>query len=325
MEFSLPGSYTSRNPGISFSVGSTPLRCAFFKKEVHMANPSASFPEPQPRYAIRKILVAHDGSPASENALNDAIEIARAFDSEIVLTRVELSDGDLTSTSLAARKSETVSELEQLQQQLAQQDVKSHILVRTGIVGDTLFDITHKERGDLLMLGAYGHGRRDRQTLGSTAEHLLRSIPCPALTYGPLAESGLMQRLKTGRPILVPIPMPFPLSDLDFAAQIADLFHSSIELLHVIQGPHLPRIRSKQEKACRALARGLKKQGVNACSTIFFGVPEVFIHAVAVERNTPLILMPLQRRDRLSSITSDNVAAQIIRKSHVPVMSYRLE
>lgn len=293
-----------------------------------MANPSASLqqsPQSRPRYAIRKILVAHDGSPASENALKDAIGLAREFGSEIVLARVELPGEEFSASSLASRKLENISDLEQIQQQLSQQGLKSHILTRTGLVGDTLFDISHKERGDVLMLGAYGHGRRDRQTLGSTAEHLLRSIPCPALTYGPEAQAGLIERLKEGHPILVPIPMPCAQCDLDFAGQIASLFHSPVELLHVIQGPHIARTRIKHEKACRELARGLEKQGVKTCCTIFFGVPEVFIHAVAVERSTPLILMPLQRRDRLSSITSDNVAAQIIRRSRVPVMSYRLD
>jgi nucleotide-binding universal stress UspA family protein len=293
-----------------------------------MANPSASLlksPQPRPSYAIRKILVAHDGSQAAENALKDAIDIAREFNSEIVLVRVELPGDDYSSTSLAADKSEAADDLQQIHNALSQQGIQSHILMRTGLVGDTLFDISHKEHGDLLMLGAYGHGRRDRQTLGSTAEHLLRSIPCPSLTYGPEAQPGLLERLKSGRPILVPIPMPCANCDLDFAAQIATLFNSPIELLHVIQGPHTPRIRDKHEKVCRDLVRSIQKQGVKACYTIFFGVPEVFIHAVAVERETPLILMPLQRRDRLSSITSDNVAAQIIRRSRVPVMSYRLD
>ncbi len=293
-----------------------------------MANSSASIqksPEPSPRYAIRKILVAHDGSPAAENALKDAIEIAREFKAEIILARVELPGEDFSSTAFAARKSEDTAELEHMQKELTKQGLKAHIQLRTGLVEDTLFDLSHKEKSDVLMLGAYGHGHRDRQTLGSTAEHLLRSIPCPALTYGPEARPGLMERLKQGRPILLPIPMPCAHCDVDFAGQIAKLFKSPIELLHVIQGPHLPSTRTKHEKACRELIRGLEKQGVKACCTVFFGVPEVFIHAVAVERDTPLILMPLQRRDRLSSITSDNVAAQIIRRSRVPVMSYRLD
>jgi nucleotide-binding universal stress UspA family protein len=290
-----------------------------------MATNPTSSPQPRPQYAIRKIIVAHDGSEAAEIALKDAIDLADRFGSEIVLARVELPDGEMSGDALAVRRSEDTSDLENIQQDLSQKGIKSKVLVRTGIVGDTLFDISHKEKGDLLMLGAYGHGRRDRQTLGSTAEHLLRAIPCPALTYGPEAESGLMDRLKSGRPILLPIPMPCEHCDVDFAGQIAALLKSPLELLHVMEGPHLHNIRTKHEKICQKLVRELKKKGVDACSTVFFGVPEVFIHAVAIERDTPLILMPLQQRDRLSAITSDNVAAQIIRRSRVPVMSYRLD
>ena len=282
-------------------------------------------PQPRPQYAIRKIIVAHDGSAAAENALKDATDLARDFGAEIILARIEPPSGELSAMDLAARKAEDTSELEKIQQELSGKGIKAHVLVRTGIVSDTLFDISHKEKGDILMLGAYGRGSRDRLTLGSTAESLLRSIPCPALTYGPETQPGLVERLKEGRPILLPIPMPCEHCDVDFAGQIAALFHSPLELLHVIEGPHLPSTRQEHEKICRKLVNGLEKQGVKACFTVFFGVPEAFIHAVSDERNTPLILMPLQRRDRLSAITSDNVAAQIIRHSRVPVMSYRLD
>ncbi len=291
-----------------------------------MANSSALRKEsPQPSYAIRKILIAHDGSPAAAVALKDGVDMARKFGAEIVLARVEMPGEELSGTSYAPQQAENIADLEEIQQELTKQGLKSHIQVRTGHVGDTLFDLSHKEKSDMLMLGAYGMGRRDRHTLGSTAEHLLRAIPCPAMTYGPEAQAGLMERLKQNRPILLPIPMPCEHCDIDFAGQIAALLGGSLELLHVIEGPQLPRTRKKFETACRALVRSMEKQGVKTCCTVFFGVPEVFIHAVAVERQSPLILMPLKRRDRLSSITSDNVAAQIIRRAKVPVLSYRLD
>lgn len=293
-----------------------------------MANSSAPLhdaPQPHPRYAIRKILVAHDGSPTASVSLQDAVDIAKAFGSEIVLARVQLPETEMANAAHAAQKAEDIAELEAIQQDLTRQGVHARALVRTGMVGDTLFNITHKENIDLLMLGAYGMGRCDRITLGSTAEHLLRAIPCPALTYGPEAQPGLMKRLKKDHPILMPIPIPCPHTALDFAGRAASLFGASLELLHVIGGPQDAQIYEKHEKACHKLIRDLTKQGVKAFCTISFGVADAVIHATALEHDAPLLLMPLKRRDRLTSITSDNVAAQTIRKSRVPVMSYRLD
>jgi Universal stress protein family len=38
---------------------------------------------------------------------------------------------------------------------------------------------------DVLFLGAYGNNRLDRRVLGSTAETLLRTLPCPVVTIRP--------------------------------------------------------------------------------------------------------------------------------------------
>jgi nucleotide-binding universal stress UspA family protein len=281
--------------------------------------------DPTSGYQVQKILVAHDASFSSTQALQDAIALGRQYHSEIILARIEPPSGDLSEREYSERRAENRIELESLTKEITKNGLHGRFIVRAGLVGDSLFDISCKENADLLMLGAYGHGRQDRQTLSSTVEHLLRAIPCPVLTYGPHAQAGLVDRLNKKQPLLLAVALPCDLAQLEQAIRIARLFSIGIELIHVAEFSHLSASGDSLEHACGALSSAIRRQGVRASWSLFFGVPEVFIDACSIERQRPLIVLPLKRRDRLSSITSDNVAAQVIRRAAIPVMTYRLD
>lgn len=276
-------------------------------------------------FQLRKIVVAHDGSASATKAFKDARALAMRYHSEIVLAHVQ-PPGEDFPTHLDY--SENAAELDALKEQLTVAGIKVKTVVRSGIVGDMLFDISSQEVADLLMLGAYGRGSVDRLTLGSTAEHLLRSLPCPAITYGPEARYGFLEYLVNDGPILLPAPIPFEMHHLEFAASIARFFGRTIEIIHVTDSAHEPTYGHELEYECRDLALGLRLEGIEANWSLVHSLPnlcDVYINAYCNERRSPFILFPLKRRDRLSSITSDNVAAQVIRNASVPVMTYRID
>jgi len=275
-------------------------------------------------FQLRRIVVAHDGSTAAARAYKDAIALAKRYGSEIILAHVRPPAEDFPEH---LEYSEDVAELKALREQLTTLGIRGKVVVRAGIVGDTLFDISHHEHADLLMLGAYGRGSVDRLTLGSTAEHLLRSLPCPAITYGPEVKYSFLDHAINTGPILIPVPLPFELIHLELAASIARLFNLRCEIIHIANSAHeLPH--HEAEYQCRDLAMGLRREGLDVSWSLINGIPnlaEVYINAYCGEHRSPFILIPLERRNRLSSITSDNVAAQVIRRATVPVMTYRID
>jgi nucleotide-binding universal stress UspA family protein len=161
----------------------------------------------------------------------------------------------------------------------------------------------------------------DRQTLGSTAEFLLRAVPCPTLTYGPNVLSTFDLFSQRG-PILVPISLPCNPDYLDKAISISRLFGAGIEILHVAAHASSTAIRDL-ECECQELSYRLRSGGVHAQWSLYCGLPDNVIRSRAAELNSPFILMPLRWGHRLSSMTSDNVAAHVIRCCKVPVMTYR--
>ena len=276
-------------------------------------------------YNFRRIMLGHDGSSAAEQALHDSMALAERFAAELVLARVERANEDLPGPELERQIRDAHSELQLISSRLTNQNLKNHVVLRVGLVGDILFRLVDEENIDLLMLGAYGQGRLDRLTLGSTAELLLRAIPCPVLAYNPHASSGILDRMNGTADILLPINIPCEAKALAPAIAIAKLFGKGLHLLHVYALGQFPGSERHPQQACEELSSVIRQAGVPASWSALMGRPEDHICSYSVAQQSPLILFPLKRRDRLSSITSDNVAAKVIRAAQVPIMSYRLD
>lgn len=275
-------------------------------------------------YSLKRIVVAYDASPAAERALHDAIALAMRFGATLLLARVNPPQSEATDSSARFRDEQAaaIKDLGTISDRLTKAGISSRVIVRGGIVGDMLFNICCEENADLLLLGAYGYGLKDRQTLGSTAEFLLRAVPCPTLTYGPCVGRTFDDPTHKG-PLLVPVSLPCAQDDLQRAASIAKLFNVSLEVLHVTREVLAGRALNL-ERQCEQIVACLRSEGIGACWSLYAGSPEILIVGRALEIDSPFILMPLKWKDRLSSTTADNIAAHIVRAAHIPVMTYRV-
>ena len=273
---------------------------------------------------LKTIVVAFDASVSADRALHDAMTIARKFNSEIILAQAK-PPAEEPMSSCSLRRDEAMdifNDLEVVGRRLTSAGLTSRAIVRAGIVGDTLFNICCDENADLLLLGAYGFGLQDRLTLGSTAEYLLRAVPCPTFTYGPEVSFAFDLDARKG-PVLVPISLPLVPGHLERAAEIARLFDVPLEIMHVSEHAH-PAAMRDLELECEMLSERMRSSGLNVQWSLYAGTPECKILSRSLEIDSPFILMPLKWRDRLSSVTSDNVAAHVIRNSKLPVMTYRV-
>lgn len=280
-------------------------------------------PETKHSFNVQKIVVAYDASPSAERALADAAAIGRCFHSEIVLAQATPPGRQSSTAEMRCERVREAEELERVRSRLTLEGLSSRGILRGGIVGDTLFRICCDEGADLLLLGAYGYGLQDRQTLGSTAEYLLRAVPCPVLTYGPRVSVAFDPSAHRG-PVLVPISLPCNQQQLERAVEVAKLFGVRLEIVHAPEHMRPAGVR-ELEHQCEQLAERLRRAGVHVQWSLYCGVPDAVIFARARELDSPFILMPLRWGHRLSSLASDNVAAHVIRRSTVPVMTYKID
>ena len=270
-------------------------------------------------FGLKRILLAYDASPAAERALADASTLARRFHSEIVAAHVQ-SPEQTPLNNLAESRQErnyAETELQEVRVRLNALGLSYRGVVRTGAVGDTLFNLCVEEDADLLMFGAYGLGSQDRHTLGSTAEHLLTALPCPAMVYGPSVKFTFDAE-ERGGPVLLPLAFPSSSAQIRKATEIAKFFKASIEILHVAE-TIVPIQLHHLEEESRRITLLFENAGIKATWSVLYGQPWKVIAKRSIGHASPFILLPIKYRHIMAS---DHVAAHVIRESEVPILTY---
>jgi universal stress protein A len=148
-----------------------------------------------------KILCPVDFSEHSQRAVRFAALLARSFGSQITLLHV--NDPVLVATSaivFAERaEDETRAELNRLLDE-ALADGRHHvrdvtILVAEGDPSEQIATVAEEHGIDLIVMGTHGRGPIMHMVLGSVAERVVRTAPCPVLTVreprAPIAATAL--------------------------------------------------------------------------------------------------------------------------------------
>jgi nucleotide-binding universal stress UspA family protein len=140
---------------------------------------------------LRRILVATDFSETAKLALDYAIAIAKPLDAEIVLMHAweipvyAFPDGAMIPGGLFDGL-EAASD-EALKTQLKQHEkvgVKMRGALRMGPAWREIRAVAEQEHADLIVIGTHGRRGVARFVLGSVAERVVRTAPCPVLTVG---------------------------------------------------------------------------------------------------------------------------------------------
>ncbi len=143
---------------------------------------------------FKRILVPVDFSPHSEEAIRYAVDVAQKYGATLTLTHVyqpiaySVPDGLVFYTP--AQLGELLSELErQLEQMRVQAEKAGALRVESkmlqGVPSDEVAALAKDGGYDLIVMGTHGRTGLRHALMGSVAERVLRSAPCPVLTVHP--------------------------------------------------------------------------------------------------------------------------------------------
>ncbi|MDD9301848.1 MAG: universal stress protein [Desulfobacter sp.] len=133
---------------------------------------------------FEKILNPVDGSDHSKNSTQYAIELARQFDSKIILLHchnrfpVVLSEPYFQQAiDEIMRASETL--IKPFEEILESAGVDYEVRILEGLPGSTIADVVRIEKIDLVVMGSRGVSDFEGLFLGSVAHQVLHKSDCP--------------------------------------------------------------------------------------------------------------------------------------------------
>jgi nucleotide-binding universal stress UspA family protein len=142
--------------------------------------------------AYKRILVAVDGSAASNKGLREAIRLARAEQARLFIVHVvnafdayAVAEGAGLGTDLLATLRDNGKRVLARAQSLAERDAVRTSSVLRQVAGGSAADVIVREArklgADLVVLGTHGRRGLRRLVLGSDAEQVVRTAPVPVL------------------------------------------------------------------------------------------------------------------------------------------------
>lgn len=143
----------------------------------------------------RKILVPLDGSPLAECALEPALSLAKAVESDVILLRVasgrEMGPEVMTPTGenmeatidelTAGEREEAEAYLQKIFNDHPNQHLFFDVQTTTGDVAETIVSYADKHHIDLIVMSSHGRSGIGRWLHGSVAEKVLRGADCATM------------------------------------------------------------------------------------------------------------------------------------------------
>jgi len=260
-----------------------------------------SFTKEATSLLFQNILVAYDFSETSETALRHAVTFARKFGGFVNVVSVQSGAEYAAEMDSGAGRGEShrqlMEDLQRLAERLTAQGIRNRVVYRTGAVADVLVQLATEYKVDLMLLGAYGQRGMDRPRLGSTAEYMLRCMPCAVLTIGPGAVLHDLD-VPPMRMLLYASSLPKePGTAEQLVTTLAKEMSAKVEVVHVVDNRTRFRdIRSEEEMklAEEVLAGGLRRAGVQTGWRLLSGSQGQRIVERSTEIHADLIIFGLE-------------------------------
>jgi universal stress protein A len=143
---------------------------------------------------IRRILAPTDFSELSKQGLKSASELAKIFGAKLLLLHVVepppypvegIVPLDLGATLLDDLERQASNELAQALSETQASGTEVARRVVTGIPYRKIVDVAEEEQSDLIVMTTHGRTGLGHLVMGSVAEKIVRTAPCPVFTIRP--------------------------------------------------------------------------------------------------------------------------------------------
>jgi len=272
------------------------------------------------------VLCPTDFSPFSRRALAYAIALARPASAKLTVLHVSPlrlpSAGDDVlpewMPEVPSSATQLLDELRQFAEPARAAGLPTELLIRDGDPGDEIVRTARSLGVDLIAMGS--HGRRGLQRLlGSHAERVLRSAPCPVLTVSGPAGSDHADTVtvQIGRILCAASASTHSPATIEYAARLAGATGAQLRVVHVSDPGHRTRV------ALPASGDRLARGRLSLEERVTVGAPSSEILRSAKERPADLIVIGPSHRGSSSLGLLGSTSGQVVRGADCGVLTVR--
>jgi nucleotide-binding universal stress UspA family protein len=141
---------------------------------------------------IKRILHATDFSPASEPALEDAVDFAKQNDAELLVVHViepvryvageEFGGPELYVKLEQITDQNAQASMNKLLEKVQSQNVKARGMLLKGVAHEQIVNAAESEKADMIVIGTHGRTGFSKLFMGSVAGRVISTALCPVLT-----------------------------------------------------------------------------------------------------------------------------------------------
>lgn len=291
---------------------------------------------------IDRLLLATDFSDCASRAEECACSLAATWHAHLTtMTVLEFPPGlnpeyPVNHQYLTHRMSEATEQLADFKQRALHRGIAVSTRIATGIPSEEIHAAAQAEDSDLIIVGTRGKSGLAHVLLGSTAERVIRTAPCPVLAVHMTKDASTGDHGIRLERILVPIDFSdCSLDALEYAAVVARQAKASIDVLHVLEPVtygldftlSLAKERSRQRKTLTRrledLSSALSATGVSVTCHLRGGVPVDTILDDVRSLKIDLVVMGTHGRRGLSHMMAGSVAEAVLRRATCAILTVR--
>jgi nucleotide-binding universal stress UspA family protein len=286
--------------------------------------------ESSTKIAFKNILFLTDFSEASQTAMEYAATLAKRHHATFYPAHVQTPpppmylEGPALARYLDVVHDQTREKLEQLAAPL---DVNWCPLVGEGVIEYAIQRWTALHGIDLIVIGTHGWRGLQRLLLGSTAELILRSAPCPVLTVGPHVSKLERDPEYVDRILFATDFTQQSEYALSYALSFAHERCAHVTFLHVlpkdVKMPDCDRVKAYSEKELRRLVPSDAAGWCDPQFVVLQGDPAEEILNFAENDNSDLIVLGLPKDKVFSTHFRSGVTYSVVSGAPCPVLTVR--
>ncbi|NKB67536.1 MAG: hypothetical protein GKR89_10775 [Candidatus Latescibacteria bacterium] len=272
---------------------------------------------------LDKILLPTDFSPASQDAVQTGVLLARTFNAEIDLLYI-LEEDWVHAHSLEKMQEIYGQRLQQLRQDLEGRGIRvGETVVETGTPFERIIERADERDVNLILMGAKGHTQDDAHPLGTTATRVMRKAlkPVWAVQREAAAQIG-------GIVCAVDFSAPSHRA-LENAVHLARDLEAELTVLHVLQAagsaPEQEAYRAEQTAQFDRFLDDVDFYNVQWKREIRRGNAAPEILAFLKENPADLLIMGSIGRTGLARVLMGSVAEKVVREMPCSVVTLKAE